>query len=448
MITPEQAQERCAELIGLAVKKGADSADAVTSASASESVSVRLGALEDVERSEGEEIGLRVFLGQRSATISTSDFSDEAFAELTERVVAMARLAPEDPFAGLAPSDLLARTGHADYDLSDPAEPTPASLRDRALEMEDAARAVEGVTNSGGANAGFSRSVVALVTSHGFSGGFESTSHALSASLIAGEGDAMQRDYEYRAAHYLEDLPSPASIGLTAAERTIARMNPGKLPSGAMPVLFDPRVSGTLIGHLIAAMSGMSAARRSTFLLDRIDDTLFPASIRILDDPHRLRGPRSRPFDGEGLPTAARALVEAGKCTGWLLNSAAARQLDLPLTGHAARSGGGAPGISASNVHMEAGEISREEMIAEISDGVLVTELVGQGVNGLTGDYSRAASGFRIRSGELVGPVADFTIAGNLLDMFAALIPASDLEMYRAINAPTLRIDGMTVAGE
>ena len=448
MITSDQARERCSQLIDLALKEGADAADAVTSASASESVSVRLGKMEDVERSEGEEIGLRAFVGQRSATISTSDFSDAAFAELVERVVAMAKLAPEDMYAGLAPAELLAKSGHADFDLSDPAEPSPTSLRDRALEMEDAAREVDGVTNSGGASAGFSRSVAALVTSHGFSGGYESTSHALSASLIAGEGDAMQRDYDYRAAHYLDDLPSPTSIGVTAAERSVARLNPSKLPSGAMPVLFDPRVSGGLIGHLIGAMSGMSAARRSTFLLDRMEDTLFPASIRILDDPHRPRGPRSRPFDGEGLPTAPRDLVANGKSTGWLLNSASARQLGLPLTGHAARSGGGAPGISASNVHMEAGTISREDMIAGISDGVLVTELVGQGVNGLTGDYSRGASGFRIRDGELAEPVSDFTIAGNLLDMFAALTPASDLEMYRSINVPTLQIDGMTIAGE
>ncbi|MFZ1742549.1 MAG: metallopeptidase TldD-related protein [Pontixanthobacter sp.] len=448
MITAEQARGRCAQLIELALKQGADAADAVTSASSSENVSVRLGKLEDVERSEGEEIGLRVFVGQRSATISTSDFSKAAFAELVERVVAMARLAPEDQYAGLAPAELLARETRSDLDLSDDVEPTPASLRARALQMEDAARAVTGISKSGGASAGFSRSVAALVTSHGFSGGYESTSHALSTSLIAGEGDAMQRDYEYRAAHHLDDLPGPEAVGLIAAERTIARLRPGKMPSGSMPVLFDPRVSGSLIGHLLGAMSGMSAARRSTFLLDRMEDKIFPVSIRILDDPHLPRGPRSRPFDGEGLSTAPRDLVADGRITGWLQNSASARQLGLSPTGHAARSGASAPGISASNVHIEAGPLSREAMIAETGDGVLITELVGQGVSGLTGDYSRGASGFRIRNGALAEPVSDFTIAGNLLQMFAALTPASDLEMYRAVNAPTLRVEGMTIAGE
>ncbi|MDN3647121.1 TldD/PmbA family protein [Pontixanthobacter aestiaquae] len=448
MITSSEAQDRCARLIELAVKAGADAADAVTAASASESVTVRLGALEDVERSEGEEIGLRVFAGKRFATTSTSDFSASGLGDLAERAVAMARLAPEDPYAGLAPEHLLATGAPRDLDVCDPAEPTPSEIKARALEAEDAARAVEGVTNSNGASAGFSRSISALVTSHGFSAGYEATSHSLSVSMIAGEGEAMQRDYDYRVARHLSDLPAAQFIGANAGERSVARLNPGFLPSGPMLVVFDPRVGGTLVSHLLGAMSGMAIARRSSFLLDRLEDDLFAKPIRIMDDPHRLRGPRSRPFDGEGLPTAPRALVENGRLTGWLLNAASAKQLELTPTGHASRGSGGSPGVAASNVHLEAGAVTRDELIADIQDGVLVNELIGQGVNGITGDYSRGASGFRIKDGKISGPVSDFTIAGNLIDMFASLTAANDLEMYRAINVPTLRVDGMTIAGE
>ena len=448
MMTAQQAQDSCARIVDLATRAGADTADAVASASSSESVSVRLGALEDVERSEGEEIGLRVFVGQRSATISTSDFSDTAFAELVERVVAMAKLAPEDPYAGLAPQEML--TGQIEHtlDLVDPDEPDPAELKARALEVEDAGRAVAGITNSNGGSAGFAHSVAALVTSHGFAGTQETTSHSMSASFIAGEGDDMQRDYEYRGARHFADLPSAASIGELAATRTVQRLHPQTMPSGQLPILFDPRVSSSIVGHLLGAMNGAAIARRSSFLLDRLEDPLFPAQIQIIDNPHIVRGPASKLFDGEGLPTQRRVLVQNGKVTGWLLNSAAARQLNLPPTGHASRGAGGSPGISASNVHMAAGSVSRDAMIADIADGVLVTELVGQGVNGVTGDYSRAAAGFRIRGGEIAEAVGEFTIAGNLLDMFAAITPASDLETYRSINVPTLRIDGMTIAGE
>lgn len=447
MISPQDAQDRCARLIEFAVKAGADAADAVCTASASESVGVRLGKVEDIERSEGEDIGLRAFIGQRSASVSTSDFSDAALAEMAERAVAMARLAPEDSYAGLAPKDHLAHAPFADLDLVDPAEPSPESLRSRALEVEDAARAVAGIANSAGASAGYSRAVAALVTSHGFAAGYESTSHSAGASMIAGEGDAMQRDFEYRVARYLDDLPDCAAIGRIAGERAVARLHPARLPSGTMPVLFDPRVSSGLVGHLLGAMNGASAARKSTFLLDRIDQPVLPKDIAITDDPHRLRGVRSRPFDGEGVATASRALAQDGRVTGWLLNSAAGRQLGLPLTGHAARGGGGAPGISTSNVTLAAGILPRAAMIAEIEDGVLLTELVGQGVNGITGDYSRGASGFRIRKGTVAEPVADFTVAGNLLAMFRTIAAADDLEHHRAINAPTLRVEAMTVAG-
>lgn len=448
MIDVSTAQDRCAQLLEAAKRYGATSADAVASASSSEAVSVRLGQLEDVERSESEEIGLRVFVGQQSASISTSDFSAAAFEELAERAVAMASAAPEDPYSGIAPADLLAKGKLPLLDLEDMAEPDPQSLRSMADETEDAARAVVGVTNSEGGSASFGRSVAALVTSNGFIGGYGATSHSLSASVIAGEGGNMQRDYAYRTMRHAADLPPAAEIGRRAGDRAVARLNPTGITSGPMPIVFDPRVGNSLIGHLLGAISGTAIARRSSFLLDRLDEDIFANGIRIMDNPHLPRGLRSRPFDGEGLPTAPRALAENGKLTGWLTNLSAARQLDITPTGHAARGGSGAPGVSASNVHVEAGIVSRAELIADIADGVLVTELSGQGVNAVTGDYSRGASGFRIVNGEVAGPVAEFTIAGNLLSMMAAMVPADDLELRRGIDVPTLRIDGMIVAGE
>lgn len=448
MLDPITAQKRCAALLDLARIHGADAADAIAIGSTSQSVEVRLGKLEGVDRSETADIGLRVFVGSRSASIHASDLSDDALTELAERAVAMARIAPVDEYAGLAPQDRLSLAPFADFDLSDPFEPSPEWLRDRAAQVEDAARAVAGVTNSEGGSAAFGQSCAALVTSHGFSGTSLGTSHSISASVIAGEGASMQRDYDHSVMRYAEDLPDCAMIGKTAGDRALARMNPRRLKSGPMPVVFDPRVGGSLIGHIIGAMSGPAIARRSSFLLGRENDVLFPKTLRILDDPHRMRGLRSRAFDGEGLPTAPRALIENGKITGWLASCASARQLGIEPTGHASRGVGGSPGVSTSNVHCEPGDCSRDELIAEIQDGVLITELSGQGVNMVTGDYSRGASGFRIIGGEIAGAVAEFTIAGNLIDMFASFKLANDLEMNRSVNVPSIRIDGMTIAGE
>lgn len=448
MLSLEAASERAAALVERARRAGADTADAVYIADASESISVRLGKLEDVQRSESEHIGLRVFSGQRSASIGSSDLSDAALDELAARAVAMARAAPEDPYAGLAPQDLLFTGPFPDLDLDEAEEPSPQALRAQAEAAEDAARAISGVTNSDGVGAGAGRAVVALSTSHGFHGAYGGSSRSISASVVAGEGSGMQRDYAWRSARYSADLPSAESIGTLAGERTVARLNPGKLKSGPMPVVFDPRVSGTLIGHLLGAIGGPSIARRSSFLLGKLDDQLFDSSIVITDNPLRLRGLRSRPFDGEGLKTAPRNLVEGGRLTGWLMESASARQLGLAPTGHAARGGSGVPGVSATNVHLAAGSVSPAELMADIKDGVYVTDLIGMGVNGVTGDYSRGASGVRIVNGQLAGPVAEFTIAGNLIDMFKALTPANDLEWYRAINVPTIRVDGMTIAGD
>lgn len=448
MLSPADAQARCHALIDRATRAGADAGDVIYLANSSESVSVRLGALEDVERSENEHIGLRVFVGKGSASIGSTDLSDGALDELAARAVAMARAAPPDQYAGLAPEERLLKGGVIDLDLVDPADRSPAELRRTAEEAEDAARAVAGVTNSEGAGASASRSVVALATSHGFAGGYATTAHSLSASVVAGEGSGMQRDYAWRSARYAADLLAPDEIGRRAGSRAVARLAPGRVKSGPMPVVFDPRVGNSLVGHLIGAISGSAIARRSSFLLDKLEAQLFDSAITILDQPHRPRGLRSRPFDGEGLPTAPRALVEQGRLTGWLMESASARQLGLEPTGHASRGASGAPGVGASNVILEAGSASVADLIADIAEGVFVTELIGHGVNAVTGDYSRGASGFRIVHGEIAGPVAEFTVAGNLVDMFAGLTAAGDLDIHRGIDVPTLRIDGMSVAGD
>ncbi|WP_374281215.1 TldD/PmbA family protein [Novosphingobium sp.] len=448
MLTPQQAQDRAAALIDLARRAGADAADAVYAGGSSEGVSVRLGELEDIERSESEHLDLRVFVGRCSASIGSSDLSDAALTELAERAVAMARATPEDQYAGLAPQDRLASGPFVDLDIADATALSPQDLRERALAAEDAARAVAGVTNSEGGHASVARRVFALVTSHGFAGAYEGAMHGLSATVVAGEGSAMQRDYAWRSARHLADLPDPAEIGREAGERTVRRLNPGKLKSGPLPVVFDPRVGGSLVGHLTGAMSGSSIARRASFLLGKEGAQLFAPGIEIVDDPLRPRGLSSRAFDGEGLPTARTVLVADGKLGGWLMDSASARQLGLAPTGHAVRGHGGAPGVGTTNLHLSAGSATPAELMSDIKDGVYVMELIGHGVNGVTGDYSRGASGYRIVDGQLAGPVAEFTVAGNLLDMFAHLSVANDLEWYRSVNVPTIRVDGMTVAGD
>ena len=447
MIDKSTALERCNDIVALARRLGADAADAVMRADSAEGVSIRLGKLEDVSRSESEAIGLRVFVGQRSASVSSSDFSPASLEALAEQAIAMARLAPEDRYAGLAPRDRLAKAPFPDLELVDPVEPTPEELREAALEVEQAARGVSGVTNSNGGEASFSRAVVAFVTSHGFAQTYGGTAHSLGASVIAGEGSAMQTDHCYRSARHRADLPPAVAIGTKAGERAVARVGPISMPSGPMPVVFDPRVGSGLVGHLLGGMSGAAIARKTSFLLGHEHESLFDPAIRIVEEPLRPRGHRSRPFDGEGLACETRALVEDGHIFGWLTNSAAARQLDAPLTGHAGRGIGGAPGIHASNVHCEAGDCSPDELMGDIVDGLYVTQLFGQGVNLVTGDYSRGASGFRIRNGAIAEPVAEITVAGNLIAMFAAMRAADDLEFLQSVNVPTLRIDGMTVAG-
>jgi PmbA protein len=447
MLSVSEAEARAASLIEQAKKAGADAADVLYVGDASTGIHVRLGELEDVHRAEGEEIGLRFFVGSRSASVSSSDLSAQALSALVERAAAMAREAPEDPYAGLAPEDRLLREGGPDVDGDDGQDPSPATLKARALVMEEAARGVAGVTNSEGAGVSSGRSVVALATSHGFCRGYSTSGYSASVSVIAGTGSDMQRDYASHSARHFEDLDEAEALGLLAATRAVRRLDPGKLASGAMPVVFDPRVGGGLVGHLIGAITGSAIARKTSFLLGREGEPVFPEAITIRDDPHKSRGLRSKPFDGEGVETRPRNLVEAGRLTGWLMDSASARQLGLRPTGHAARGVGGPPGAGATNVDLLPGDLTPEELMADIGLGLYVTELIGQGVNPVTGDYSRGASGFIIENGRLAAPVAEITIAGNLLAMFAGLQAANDLEQRRAVNVPTLRIEGMTVAG-
>jgi len=447
MFSVAEAEAKVADLVAAAKRAGADAADAVYFRNVSTEVQVRLGALEDVGRSDGEEIGLRLFVGKRSASVSSSDLSSDALTALVERAAAMAREAPDDEYAGLAPEDRLLHGEAVEIDADDGLDPSPASLKERALAAEDAARGISGVTNSEGAGASAGRTLMALATSTGFARGALTSGYGCSASVIAGEGAGMQRDYAYHSTRHLADLEAAEEIGARAGKRAVERLNPGKLASGPMPVVFDPRVGSSLIGHLASAITGAAIARRTSFLLGKRGERIFAHGITIRDDPHRLRGLRSRAFDGEGLATRPMNIVADGVLQTWLLDSASARQLGEAPTGHASRGGSGAPGAGTTNLFMEAGKISVAELLGDIRLGLFVTELIGQGVNGITGDYSRGASGFVIRDGQLAEPVAEITIAGNLKDMFLNLTPADDLEFRRAMDVPTLRIDGMTVAG-
>ena len=446
MLEPAAARDKAASLVDLARKKGADAADAVYVGDRSQGVSVRLGQLEDVHRSEGEEIGLRVFVGRRNATVASSDLSADDLQTLVERALAMAAEAPEDQYAGLAPEELLFREQPIVLDLDDGGDPDPEELKQRALAAEDSARAIEGITNSGGAGASASASIFAIATSHGFSGVTRATGYSNSVSVVGGEGSTMQRDYAWHSARHLADVEAPEEIGRRAAQRAVARLNPVSIKPGAMPVLFDPRVATTLLGHFIAAISGSSIARQASFLLGALDIQVFAPGITIHDDPFRKRGLRSRSFDGEGLPVQPLDLVQDGVLMTWLADSAAARQLGIEPTGHAVRGVSGSPGAGPANLHIAAGQRSREAMIADVQQGILVTELIGHGVNGVTGDYSRGAAGFLISNGEIGPAVAEITIASNLKQMFATLEPATDLRFRRGIDSPTLLVPEMTVA--
>jgi PmbA protein len=434
-----------ADLIAAARRAGADAADAVLLAGTSLSVQRRLGKTEHLERAEGRDLGLRVFVGKRSAVVSSTAVDPASFPQLAERAVAMAKVVPEDRFGGLA--DEAALPAADGLDLDDPAEPDAAQLVARAAAAEAAALAVHGVTNSEGAEAGYGRTEIVLVTSAGFAGHFWRSSHSVSATALAGAGTGMQRDYDYSTAVHLDDLENPEAIGRTAGEKAIARLNPQRPKTAKLPVVFDPRVASSLLGHFAGAINGASVARGTTFLKDKLGQPIFAPGIAIIDDPLRRRGLRSRPFDGEGLLTRAHNLIDNGVLTTWLLDSRSARQLGLKTTGHAGRGVGGPPAPGASNLYLRAGSLTPSALIDDIKLGLYVTELIGMGVNGVTGDYSRGAAGFMIRDGALAEPVAEITIAGTLPEMFAHLTPADDLKFRRGTDAPTVRVEGMTIAG-
>jgi len=434
------------DLVAKAKAAGADAADAVFFNSASLSHSQRLGKLERLEREESMDLGLRVFLGQRQAIVSSTDLAPNSFDEVVERVLAMARAVPEDPYCGLAAPEQLAKDLPS-IELSDPIEPDPEALIERAKICEEAARAVEGVTNSEGAEAGWSRSEIALVTSAGFAGTYERTSHSLGTSVLAGEGLGMERDYEFSTTVFQEDLEDSAAIGRRAGEKAVSRLNPRKPATGRFPVVFDPRVSRSFLGHLAGAISGPAIARGTSFLKDKLDTGVFAAGIQITDDPHRARGLRSKPFDGEGIANGALNLVEDGVLKTWILDLSSARQLGLSTTGRASRGTSGPPGPSVTNLYMAPGDFAPAEMMADIEQGLYVNEMMGMGVNGVTGDYSRGAAGFWIENGELTHPVTEATVAGNLKEIFRNLTPANDLVFKYGSDAPTLRVEVMMVAG-
>jgi PmbA protein len=432
-------------LVTAARRAGADAADALAVRSISLAVEVREGAVEESERSEGDEVGLRVFVGRRQAVVSSNDVKADV-AGLAERAVAMARAAPEDPFAGLADPAQLARD-IPDLDLLDPDLPSVTLLEERAKRAESAALAVEGVTKSGGASASAGIGGMVLVTSEGFRGAYLNSGQSVSMTAIAGEGTAMERDYDYSSALHGADLDPPEKVGRSAGERTVERLNPRKVDTKRVPVVFDRRVAGSLVGHLAGAINGSAVARKTSFLKDRLGERLFRSGIDVIDDPRRRRGLRSRPFDAEGVVTRRLAVVEDGVLKSWFLDSATGRELGFATTGHAQRGVSSTPSPGSSNLHLSAGADTPEALLADIAEGFYVTDLIGMGVNQVTGDYSRGASGFWIENGRRSYPVSEVTIAGNLVEMFSALSPANDLEFRFGTNAPTLRVEGVTVAG-
>jgi PmbA protein len=445
LFDPSALTDLAERLVAAARRGGADAADALAARSVSLGVEVREGAIEETERSEGDDVGLRVFVGQRQAVVSTNDIRVDV-AQLAERAVAMAKVAPEDPFVGLADPALLA-CDIPDLDLLDSDLPTVAMLEQRAKRAEDAALAVAGVTKSGGAGASAGIGGMVLVTTGGFRGAYLRSSQSVSMTAIAGVGTEMERDYDYSTALHGTDLEAAEKVGRTAGERTVERLHPRKVETKRVPVVFDRRVAGSLIGHLVGAISGTAVARKTSFLKDKLGERLFKPGVRVLDDPLRKRGLRSRPFDAEGVAGRPLAVVEDGALKSWLLDCATARELGMVTTGHAQRGVSSVPSPGSTNMHLLPGAETSDELIGDIAEGFYITSLIGAGVNQVTGDYSRGASGFWIEKGRRSFPVSEVTVAGNLLDMFRLLSPANDLEFRFGIDAPTVRVEGLTVAG-
>jgi PmbA protein len=435
------------DVVAAALEAGADAAEAVGAERRSLSISVRLGDLEEVEREESRDLGLRVFVGRRQASVSGSDISAEARAKLVERAVAMARLAPEDPYAGLAEAERLARGPLPDLDLFDPAEPSAETLETRARAAEEAARAVPRVTNSDGATGAWSSSRWTMVTSHGFAGVHRASGFSIGASAIAADENGMETGYDGRSTRWQADLPPPEQLGAEAGSRAAARLGARKIDSTTAPVIFENRLAGSVMSPLIGAISGPSIARGTSFLKDKLGERIFGKGITITDDPHRPRGLGSSPFDDEGVANQRRDIVADGVLTTWLLNSSAARQLKLPTTGHASRGLAGPPGVSPSNLTFQPGSRDLAGLMRDAGAGLMVTAMFGPSLNANTGDWSVGCSGFWFENGEIAFPVSEITVAGNLLDIFARVVPGSDLEIRGANNAPSLLVDALAIAG-
>jgi PmbA protein len=444
---PSMDENLLNDVVAAALKAGADAAEAVGAERRSLSITVRAGDLEEVEREESRDLGLRVFVGRRQATVSGSDISADARARLVERAVAMARLAPEDPYAGLADPDHLARGPGPDLDLYDPTEPSAEALEARARAAEAAARASPGVTNTDGASGSWSSSRWTMVTSGGFQGVHRASGFSIGASAIAGDESGMETGYDGRSTRWQADLPDPESLGAEAGRRAASRLGARKIASTTAPVIFENRLAGSLMGPLIGAISGPAIARGASFLKDRLGQAVFAKGIVIEDDPHRPRGLGSSPFDDEGVANAPRRLIDDGVLTTWLLNSSSARQLGLTTTGHASRGLAGPPGVSTSNLTFLPGEKTQAEMMKDAGAGLLVTSMFGPSLNANTGDWSVGCSGFWFEGGEIAYPVNEITVAGNLLDIFARVVPGSDLEFRGSANAPSLLVDGVAIAG-
>jgi len=436
------------DLVAAALRAGADAAEAVSAERASLSVGVRNGRLEDVEREESRDHGLRVFVGRRQATVSASDLSDATRARLVERAVAMAKLAPEDPYAGLAPADRLARGPFPDLDLFDPAERSAAELEAAAAEAEAAALGVEGVAKSEGGHAAASSSRWRLVTSTGFDGAYHGSAFSLGVGVIAEKDGAMERGGEHRATRHLSDLPSAKAIGAEAGRRAVARVGPRKIASTTAPVIFENRVATQALSPLLGAVSGPSIARGTSFLKDRLGQPVLPKGVSLIDDPFRPRGLGSTPFDDEGVEVMRRAIVEDGVLTTWLLNTASAAQLGLASTGHASRGLAGPPGVSTHNLHLEPGDRDLAALMADAGTGLLITSMFGPSLNANTGDWSAGVSGFWFKAGQIAHPVSEITVAGNLKDLWARLVAGSDLEFRGSFNSPSLLFDAVAIAGK
>jgi PmbA protein len=436
------------KIINLAKKAGASEADAILVRGLSLGVAVRHGALEDVERSEGADLGIRVIIGQKQACVSSSSMDDAMLGTMVERAISMAKVAPDDPYCGLAENAETSAINSEFLDLYDSKTLLAEDLEEMAKAVEGAATEVKGITNSEGGSAGFGTSQVTLATSKGFMNFYNSSSFSLSVSAIAGEGTTMERDYDYASTRHFSDLANAEEIGLKAAQNTLRRLNPRKVKTQRVPIVFDPRVANGLVGHLAGAINGSSIARGTSFLKDSMGEEIFNSNISIVDDPLLLRGLRSKAFDAEGLKTEKNQYVENGVLKSWVLDSATARKLELTSNARASRGTSSAPSPSSTNLYMENGTISPEDLIGDIKDGFYITELIGMGVNGVTGDYSRGATGLWIENGKLTYPVNEVTITSNLKDMFLNMTPANNLEFKYGTNAPTIRVEGMTIAGE